>query len=110
MFRLFLLVLALLPISSMAGNGSKGKVTLIEFMGNGVILFRHTGAHTAIPTCVGNNFRNRWAIDAKTDAGKAQLSGLLTAYSAGKDVTVIGANSCSLWGDTETVKYFYISG
>ncbi|WP_038194734.1 hypothetical protein [Vibrio nigripulchritudo] len=110
MFRMFLFVLILLPFSSMAGNGGKGKITLIEFNANGVILFRHTGARTDVPACVGNNFRNRWAIDAKTDAGKAQLSGILTAYSTGKDVTVIGTNSCSLWGDTETVRYFYISG
>lgn len=46
-----------------------------------------------------------WAMDATTDQGKAQLSGLL---SMGKKIVVHGTGNCEVHAERETVNYFYI--
>lgn len=92
---------------SRAGSSSAGSVSRLEFINNGKVLFHHDGRRTGAPSCVGTNFQRRWVIDASSESGKVQLSGLLLAYTADKKITIIGQGECSLWGDTETVNYFY---
>jgi len=48
----------------------------------------------------------RYAVNATTPAGKAQLSGLLLAYSTGKTVAIWGTGACTAWNDTETIDFF----
>jgi hypothetical protein len=46
-----------------------------------------------------------WMIsDAKSEAGKQQLSLLMTAKALGKNVTVTGTNTCTRWQDGEDIQ------
>ena len=105
----FLMTIAALYSSiSIAGSASQGTLNTVHFMGNGVVLALTTGTRTGVPACA-NTQPTRFALDASTPAGKAQLAGLLTAYSSGKQVVIIGTGTCSSWGDTESIDYFYTS-
>jgi hypothetical protein len=92
---------------AIAGDAGNGKITKLYFMSNAVVLFVQTGQRISQPVCATQ--LQRWAINTSTDAGKAQLSGLLTAYSTGKEITIKGAGTCQNWGDSESVSYFYIT-
>lgn len=73
-------------------------------MSNGAVLFNTSGARGTPPAC-GAQVPARFAIDASTLIGQAQLSVLMTAWSMHKRVYVSGSGGCSIWGDTETVNF-----
>lgn len=95
-----------LPLATAAGNAGPGTLNTVHVLAGGVLLFHTTGARTAVPAC-GASLPARFAVDATTPAGKAQMAGLLTAYTSGKTVVIFGTGNCGVWGDTETVNYFH---
>jgi hypothetical protein len=90
-----------------AASEAQGRVTRVYVMNNGVAMF-HLDAplRTGLPACA-VNLPTRWAFDANTPAGQAKLSLILTAYSLGKEIRVIGWDGCPDWGDTESVNWMY---
>lgn len=46
------------------------------------------------PACHTANFTVHYAIDLSTNAGKAQLAGLQAAQLAGKQISIVGSNTC----------------
>ncbi|PXA84659.1 hypothetical protein DMC18_23635 [Caulobacter sp. D5] len=88
-----------------ASSTTIGDVSLVSVLKNGTVLFNHNGDRTARPACATN--MGRWAFDGSTPAGQAKLSLLLTAYSSGKKIVVVGDGACGQGGDTETIDYIY---
>ena len=82
-------------------------VSNLHFMPNGAVLFQTSTARADVPACAAGQTA-RWAIDTNTAAGKAQLAGLLTAHAMGQGVQVFGTNTCTIWGDTESVNYLRV--
>ncbi len=74
----------------------------------GVQFFRTSGTRVGVPACVTPGQESRFVIDARTDAGKAMLSVLLTAVARGKRVTITGTGTCGIWGDTESVSFIEV--
>lgn len=101
---LLLLIACAASTPSQASISATGKIYNIHILGNGVVLFRHTGTRGAVPAC-GQPEAVRWAFDGSTPQGQARLALLLTAYGAGKNVQVFGLGNCNVWGDTESVDY-----
>jgi len=82
-----------------------GKVYDPYFMYDGTVIVYVNGTHNSPPACATQV--GRFIVDATTPAGKVLLSGLLTAYTTGKTVSVVGAGTC-LGQSSETVLYFLV--
>jgi hypothetical protein len=93
---------------AVAGSAGAGNIYGLIIANNGVVLFNTSGARVEKPACVGPNLDMRWAIDASTPAGQAQLAMLLNAYNTHKKIAVGGTHTCSAWSDTETVSIFWV--
>lgn len=98
-------VLALSSVNASAGDALAGTLSLVHFMPDGVVVAYTDGVRSNVPDCAQAQ-PSRFEIDAKTQAGKIQLSGLLTAYAAGKPVRIVGTGTCLAYG-SETISYFY---
>ena len=97
--------------SAFAGHTEAGEINNLHFMKNGVVAFSSNGNRVNLTTdqqCVLSQ-PGTWALDASTDTGKAQLSGLLLAYAANKKIVIHGTGNCdpTVHSDRETVNYFY---
>lgn len=104
---LIALVVSFVPPAAASVSPPQTEVRTLLFMPTGAVLFHTSTARDDVPTCAAGQ-PTRWAIDTNTAAGKAQLAGLLTAHTTGKKVQVIGAATCSIWGDTESVSYLLL--
>jgi hypothetical protein len=104
------LIAAILVASAAASAGTAAEGTLAapHFMSSGVIIVYTSGSRTGVPACATPQ-PQRFAFDATTAAGKSQLAGMLTAFTAGKSVIMAGTGTCSVIGDSETLSHFYIS-
>lgn len=85
----------------------QGDLYNLHFMGNGTVLVYTTGSRTTAPSC--STVVQRFALDSTTPGGKSQLAGLLAANAAGRKVVIVGADNCSVFGDSETIAYFYFA-
>ena len=99
-------------VCAFASSSSDGKISRLHFMDDGVVLFTHIGTRVSATNdkdCVTSQ-PTGWGMDAGTDDGKIQLSGLLAAFSMGLQITVVGTADCNpdVHLSRETVKYFYI--
>jgi len=91
--------------SAHAGTAGPVKLKNLYFMSNGVVIAYVEGPRSNAPSCAAVESM-RFAVNATTPAGKAQLSGLLTAYSTGKAVSIWGTGACTAWNDTESIDFF----
>ena len=108
LLSLVVFMVLLLPQTGFSSNASAGNLHTIHYMNNGIVVVYTTGTRTGNLQDCATNQPQRFAIDAKTEAGKVQLTGLLTAYTTGKPVVIIGkGDNCECHGDTETINYFY---
>lgn len=100
---------ALCAVPANASNtGGYGQISGVFGTSSGAVLFSVSGpGRSGIPSC-GTSNPTRWALDASTVAGQAQVAVFLSAWAAHKQVAVVGTGSCSIWGDTETVLYVNI--
>ena len=85
--------------ASQAGSGTIYGISIED----GKAFFYTNGARTAVPAC--STIPGRWVFNAATPNGQAMLSALLSFYSTGRSVAVMGTGACTDWGDTETVRY-----
>jgi len=90
-----------------AGVAWQGAIYDPHFMQGGIVLIYATGNRADIPAC-STAQPARFAIDSGTTQGKAQLPGLLTAFATKQPAVIVGAGNCSVYGDSETIAYFYI--
>ena len=102
-----LLATAFMAAPAIASSSNIGNITDVWGTNNGAVLFNVTGTRTTPPAC-GTNNPQRFAIDASTTAGQAAVAVLLSAQARGKAVMVNGTGNCTIWGDTETVAYFWV--
>lgn len=88
-----------------AATQGPGYVTYLAVQ-NGVAIVAMNGTVTgAWPVCA---TLTRFAFVTTTAAGQAWYTALLAAKFAVKPVTIIGANNCSAWGDSETLSWMNI--
>jgi hypothetical protein len=105
---LVLLSLISLAAPANAGWATFGHASEVRIKDGGQVLFNTSATHNSPPVkdtpanCTHIVLERRFAINTATDGGKAMLSTLLTAIARGKRVFISGANSCSIWPDTET--------
>ena len=103
----FAAILTFFSTVTLGGSvASPGTLSMIIVWSGGQFIVTTSGARTSIPTCAANQ-PARFALDSTTAAGKTQAAVLITAYSTGKQVTIVGTGACDVVADTETVGYFY---
>ena len=89
---------------SFAGEGN-GVINIahIGHWNNKDLVFFYTPNRTGIPACATE--QHRWVVDLTTRLGQSQYSFILAAQMAGKEISVSGTGDCSLYSDTETVRW-----
>jgi hypothetical protein len=105
MKRTLVTTLGLLTV--VTANGSEtlpGTLSQPHFLASGIVVVYTDGQRSGSSPCTSPG---RYSLNAMTPEGKIQLSGLLTAYAAGRRVGIVGSGACSSIGD-ETINYFYI--
>ena len=107
MKKILRLAILLASVNSYAGSADPGNLSNVHFMSDGVVLAYINGNRSDVPSCAVNQ-PLRFALSTASSGGKVQLAGLLTAYSSGKKIRIIGTGNCSAYGDTETIEYFYL--
>ena len=60
------------------------------------------------PTCAASTWNFTLSLD--TAIGKNQYATLLTAFAAGKTVTLNGTGACSDWGNVESLQNVLVVG
>ncbi len=95
-------IVAIFLISPTFASTQTGKVIQILVRTDGLHWFHVSGPRGTRPTCTGNH--TYWMIKDENSAyGKSQMSMMLAAYTAGKNVKVEGAGVCTRWGDGEDI-------
>lgn len=108
-FRSVAFVFALVATTTAQSSiAYQGALQDIHFMRNGAVLVTTTGNRSTPPACA--TFAGRFAIDSTTPAGRSQLAGLIAAEASDRTVVIVGAGNCEVYGDSETIDYFYIVG
>lgn len=79
----------------------------LHFMKNGAVLVTTTCSRTTAPACA---TVAGFALDSTTVAGRSQLAGLIAAETAERTAIIVGTGNCDVYGDGETIEYFYIVG
>ncbi len=94
-------ILFLWTANTHAGNQS-GEITKLTVRSDGLHWVQLEGQHNSKPQCATS--QEYWMIkDENTQAGKSQISILLTAYASGRPVSISGLNTCTRWGDGEDI-------
>lgn len=96
-----------LPSAAYADAGSSYITEFITAIDSHSVLFNQSGSRSNTPAC-GQEIALRWAIDTSTPFGQSQLAVLLSAYALHKPIALTGTITCSVHGDTETVRYINI--
>jgi hypothetical protein len=76
-------------------------VTAQDYGGTGQFFVSVNQPVAGAPSCATQPMK--FVINASTDAGRAQISTVLAAQSAGRLISILGTGTCDVWGDTETV-------
>ncbi len=110
-FFLFIGLLFLAMTSGVsAGTYYNGIVTqvLVGRLTNQV-LFSVTGGSADTWPCSGTHSEGlNYAFRLDTPDGEAQLSAILTAYSSGTSISVIGTGACTILNNLEDVDYVWL--
>ena len=105
--RLFLILfLFLIFTNAFAGSATSGTLSTVHTFASGQVLVYTNGSRSDVPTCATIQ-PARFAINGNTAGGKVLAAAVLTAYSLGKRVTIIGNGTCDVYGDTESISYIY---
>ena len=97
-----LLLCSLFTAPAWAAGTQTGQVTMVMVRASdGLVWFNMNGKATGHPSCA---FYNYWMIkNENSNAGKQQLTQLLTARASGQAITVTGSGTCTRWPDGEDV-------
>lgn len=94
--------------SAQSSTAYEGQLLDLHFMKNGAVLVTTTGSRSSAPACA--TVAGRFALDSTTPGGRSQLAGLIAAEAADRTVVIRGTGTCDVYGDSETIEYFYIVG
>lgn len=108
LFRSFACIFALAATSAHSSVAWHGQLQDMHFMQNGTVLVTSTGSRTTAPACA--TVAGRFALNTTTESGRSQLAGLIAAEAADRTVVIVGTGACDVYGDSETIAYFYIAG
>ena len=108
-------LIAFLSFSAFAGKVENRKIHLLfsavekplDSKGPEAFFIYFEGNANAPAKCSKN--QNRFAINPKTDGGKAAIQLAMFAHQNNRSVTVIGTDKCTVWGDTEDLRYFHLN-
>jgi hypothetical protein len=103
--RLFAIALALISTPVLAGTGTGLIGAGWNIYGDGNVFFYLAGPHES-PAC--SAIPDRWASDTTTPGGRSMFATFVSAYMAGKSVTVYGSTTC-IHGNTEAVVTIYVN-
>jgi hypothetical protein len=94
---------------AVAGGTITGTVQLlIARASDGLTYVVINGTASGHPACATNSY---WIIMNETsDAGHKQYAMLLAAQASGSQVSIVGAGTCTRWGDGEDIDYIEIYG
>jgi len=95
---------ALFSSTVYSGSADYAVINKVDFMEPGIIVVYTDGLRTGAPACATQP--NRFVVDGTTPSGKVLLNGLVLTYSLKKSVRFVGNNTCSVYGNTETITYF----
>jgi len=99
----FFIIAALFGASGLATAGSQtGTIIGIHVRASdGLIYVLIDGPMSNRPACATINY---WMIkNENSTTGKQQLAQLLAARASGKQVTLVGSNTCTRWSDGEDI-------
>jgi hypothetical protein len=85
----------------------QGRITAIVVRdSDGLIYFNLTGTPSGKPVCATYGY---WIIrNENSETGKRQYALLLAAAASGKEMRVVGANTCTRWHDGEDVNFIVL--
>ena len=103
----FLLLLIVCSFSVLAGSQIGTVSSVIVRASDGLTYFTLNGAAKSDnPTCATNSY---WMIkDENSEVGKKQYAMVLAAQASGRELTVVGMNSCTRWSDGEDVNWMQL--
>lgn len=102
------LMVSILTLSIFANAGSaSGNITqLLPHTGNLMFIYID-GPIVGAPSCASiTSSQKRYVVSA---ADKIIVATLMLAFNSGKQINVAGSGDCSVWGDTETIRYITLS-
>jgi hypothetical protein len=102
MKKLLLLVLAAVFVSNVNAGSQTGKIDWFRVrQSDNLHYLMLEGTKAGSPACA---IQSYWIIkDENSVAGKSQVSMIISAYMAGKAITIEGANTCTRWSDGEDI-------
>lgn len=92
-----ILVLSIASSTNALAGNTTGPISSIAVGGGGIIYVAISGKS---PSC---DASNRYVFDTNSASGKAMYSMVLSAYMAGKPMTILGTNICNIQPDSETI-------
>lgn len=102
-----LLAVGLAPVSAHCGTvtGTIASITYSVYVPNSVFI-NMSNTITGAPACAATQ-PNRMLLDLTVPAGKAMYAHLLAMRltNPAANITLIGTNACTLWSDTENIRY-----
>lgn len=93
--------------TAMAGSGMAKIDTLLAGPEYGPRLFVGMSGVSGRPSC-SNNPSFAFVIDSSLPHAKTWVAMLQVAYATGRSVQIEGQNTCSLYPDTEDVRYIWV--
>lgn len=105
----FILFTSLFLLASGAQASYKIDTKITSMIPNayGYIFFKTEGTKSGTPPAC--DTAQRWSINGTTPSGQIQASALMSAFYAGKIISVYGTGTCTNWSDTENVDYFAVT-
>lgn len=102
-YKKLLLLSVAVWANSLSASTQTGKIVSIHVREDGLHWFYVSGRRTTKPACATNS-ESYWMIkNENSTAGKSQLSVLLSAHMAGKEVVIQGSDTCIRWADGEDI-------
>ena len=85
------------------GSSSEGTIShVVVRQSDGLIYANILGARSSPPACATAGYF--MIKDENSQAGKAQLALLMSAYFAKSPVQIVGSGTCTRWGDGEDIE------
>lgn len=109
--RLSLLMVLFFVTSNANSSNYSGVIDAIKFgPANGTVVYiRMQGSIPGKPACSTNQYYD-FVFDSFQIGGSATFSGLLSAYHAGKTISIEGMNACGTVSNVEDLKQVALDG
>lgn len=96
-----------------AQAGSVANATIVQLVPespNGFFIYVNVAPPSGTtPSCATETLSAyRYVVDLTTDAGKATVATALMVFAMKSSIDIVGTGNCSVWSDTETVRYIQV--